>query len=261
MKTKPNKDTIYSLSTINISPLSVKKTTDKMRIHKPRSMVDQIYHALSDAIVSGKLKPGTLIKELELKKTFGVSRAPIREAVRLLEAKGLLVVDAYKKKYVRRITRDYLNDILPFAACIEGFAARLALNNISARHFEMLEKLNSEMEQLYYLKDYVGCAKKNFDFHKTFILASQNNSIRQATRSVSKGTIWFWITQTYYHKGSLIPLSISEHNDIIELFRIGDPDALESKVREHILNVFKRTIDISAFDDDGDYIIPKNINY
>ncbi len=256
MQTKPNQNTNDTISAINFKPLSFKTSTNKMGINRPQSMVEQIYHALSDAIVNGKLKPGTLIKELELKKIFGVSRAPIREAVRLLEAKGLLVVDAYKKKYVRRITRDYLNDILPFAACIEGFAARLALNNISADQLEMLEKLNSEMEQLYYLKDYVGCAHKNFDFHRTFIQASQNNSIRQATRAVTQGTIWFWITQTYYHKGSLIPLSISEHNEIIELFRLRDSDALESKVREHILNVFKRTIEVSAFDDNGDYIIP-----
>lgn len=64
---------------------------------KPKSMVDQIYDSIARAITTGDLEPGTRLVEQVLQNDFGVSRAPIREAIRLLEADGLVVVDAYKK--------------------------------------------------------------------------------------------------------------------------------------------------------------------
>ena len=98
---------------------------------KPKSMVDQIYISLSNAITSGALDPGCRLVEQELQKDFGVSRAPIREAIRLLEADGLVVVDAYKKKHVRNLTREDLVDNIPVLACLESLAARLAAARIT----------------------------------------------------------------------------------------------------------------------------------
>ena len=87
--------------------------TDWLDFERPRSMVDQIYKTLGRAIATGGLAPGQVLKEVELQKAFHVSRAPIREAIRLLEADDLVIVDAYKKKYVRLVTRQYVQDLMP----------------------------------------------------------------------------------------------------------------------------------------------------
>ncbi len=67
-------------------------------ITKPTSIVDQIHKALSRAILNQELKPGDPITEAELQEGFGVSRAPIREAIRMLESEGLVVVNAFKNQ-------------------------------------------------------------------------------------------------------------------------------------------------------------------
>lgn len=79
---------------------------------KPRSMVAQIHKAMSDAISKGVLKPGQPIKESDLQSWFNTSRAPIREAIRLLEADGMVIVDHYKRKYVRPITKQILSELI-----------------------------------------------------------------------------------------------------------------------------------------------------
>jgi len=223
-------------------------------IEKPVSMVDQIRKTLSDAIVNGKLSPGQLIKEKDLQKWFGVSRAPIREAIRLLEADELVVVDAYRKKYVRRITFEYLNDIIPIAACLEGFAARSALKFMTKKQLKLLEQINDNMEYAYTKKKYVECAKQNFTFHQTFIRTAQNKALRRAAKSATKPIIWFWITQIYFKQSTIILLSIKEHKAIIESFKNGNANETEQVVRNHILNILGRSIEGSKFDENGDFI-------
>ena len=93
---------------------------------KPLTLVDQIYKSLGRAIAKGHIRTGQLLKETDLQKAFGVSRAPIREALRMLESDDLVVVDAYKKKYVRPITRKYIEDLIPVMAALESLAAGLA---------------------------------------------------------------------------------------------------------------------------------------
>ena len=111
-----------------------------LKLQKPESLVGQIYRNLSQAIMDGSLKPGLPLKEQELQRNLGVSRAPIREAIRLLQADRLVVVSTYKEKYVRRITRDDLLDVIPVLACLEGCAARLAAQRMGSAQIEAFLK-------------------------------------------------------------------------------------------------------------------------
>lgn len=224
-------------------------------ISKPLSIVDQIYRDLVNAIVEGRLMPGQLLTEREFQEWFGVSKAPIREAMRLLEADELVIVDAFKKKYIRRLTRDYLKDIFPLAACLEGFAARLAAEHITEERINILERIDREMEKSAKVGSYAQWADLNSQFHGTIVRISENTAVRRALKSVSKKIIWFWITQIYYRASNLIPLSIAEHKKIIKAFCNGDPEGIEKEVREHIMNVFNRFMEVAVFDEEGDLIL------
>jgi DNA-binding GntR family transcriptional regulator len=116
---------------------------------KPESMVIQIYKEITNAISKGILKPGQVLKEQELQRWFGVSRAPVREAIRLLEGDGILIVNSYKKKYIRHITRQDFKDISLLLACIEGFAASLASKTITANQIADLQRINREFENAF----------------------------------------------------------------------------------------------------------------
>jgi len=225
---------------------------------KPRSMVDQIYHELGRAISKGDLPPGTILKETELQKWFAVSRAPIREAIRLLEADDLVVVDAYKKKHVRKVTRSYLEDLIPVMACLEGYGASLAAKRLTDEQIDNLKKINKEMENAYGIKRYDLCAELNFDFHRIYIKSADNQVLSTAIRSIKKKIIWFWLTNVTYKKHEVIPLSITEHDLIIQEFLNRDSKKAEMAVRTHIVNILDRSIRNADFDSEGFSLLGEN---
>ena len=228
---------------------------ENINFSKPMSLVDQIKHDLSMAIAKGEILPGQQLKETELQKCFGVSRAPIREALRLLQGDGLIIVDNYKKRYVRRITKKNLEDIFPVMACLEGLAAGLAVSIISNEQIAELKKVNIRMENAFREGQYDLCAQLNFKFHSIFIKVVDNNALKRTIRSLTKGSIWLWMTTTYYDKNELIPISIAEHIRIIEAFLQKNSKKAECEVRDHINKVFKRSLKYSIFDNEGDYVL------
>ncbi|MBU1275518.1 MAG: GntR family transcriptional regulator [Proteobacteria bacterium] len=220
---------------------------------KPKSMVDQIYLSISKAITTGILEPGCRLVEQDLQKDFGVSRAPIREAIRLLEADGLVVVDAYTKKYVRNLTREDLTDNIPVLACLESLAAKLAAEKITPEQIEELEAINREIQHEFTAGNFAQCAALNFAFHRTFLKVADNKALRRAIRSIVKSTMWLWLTTQYYKNNTIIPSSIAEHGLILDAFKRKDTHLVENQVKEHIENVLDRFLKQSKFDTEGRY--------
>jgi len=207
------------------------------------------------AIAKGELLPGQQIKETEIQDWFKVSRAPVREALRLLQGDNLIVVDNFKKRWVRRITKKNLEELFPVMACLEGLAAGIAAPVMTSDKIKKLTEINAQMETYYQQRRYDLCAQLNFEFHTVFIKAIDNDALTKTIRSLTKGIMWLWMTNIYFEKNGLIPLSIAEHDKIIAAFHKRDGQAAESMVREHITKVFKRSLKYSIFDKEGDYII------
>ncbi len=218
-------------------------------------MVIQIYKGITNAISRGILKPGQVLKEQELQRWFGVSRAPVREAIRLLEGDGILIVNSYKKKYIRHITRQDFKDISLLLACIEGFAASLASKTITANQIADLQRINREFENAFDQKKFDLTAELNLQFHKYILELANNKILTEAIRPVTKMTR-YWLTCTSYQNASLVFASIKEHKKIIEILRIHDSSKAEEEVRKHILNAYDRLLKYSIFDSDGKLVIP-----
>ena len=208
---------------------------------KPRSIVNQIYKELSRAISRGILKPGQPLREIELQKWFNTSRAPIREAIRLLEGDGLVIVDTYKKKYVRHITLDLIKETIPVMACLEGYAGNLATKQITEEHIIFLQTTNEAIRSAFSQKKYDECSGKNFNFHRLYVKLSNNQALIKAIRSLMKNSMWLMATNIYYKKSELIPLSIEEHEKIIEAFESGKGQRVEEVIREHVMNNVERS--------------------
>jgi DNA-binding GntR family transcriptional regulator len=222
---------------------------------KPGSLVEQIYRNLCEAIMNGALPPGQLLKEQELQKNFNVSRAPIREVIRLLEADRLVVVSAYKKKYVRQITRGDLEEIIPVLACLEGCAARLAAGKFYPEQIKAFRSLNDDMKKAFAAGDMDACNDLNFKFHGSYIKAAGNEALKQAVRPIVKRIIRLWITTLYHKKPSLFHNTISEHEKIIRAFVDRDAKGAEAGVREHIEGLLDRVLKASVFDKNGHFQI------
>jgi DNA-binding GntR family transcriptional regulator len=204
---------------------------------KPSSMVHQIHQALSKAILSGELRPGTPLKETDLQKWFGVSRAPIREAIRLLESEGLVIVKAFKEKYVRKLAPEELRETFTVLACLEGFAALLAAATIPDGVLADLAINIRRMEHANELGDLALCTQLNFEFHRTVVLASGNSVLKRSILGIMKRPGWHWLTRVYYTDPSLVPCSIADHKTILNVLRTRNPEDSEKAVRAHLFNI------------------------
>ena len=239
---------------------------ESLDFEKPLSMTNQIYKSLGRAIAKGDLKPGQLLTESGLQRAFGVSRAPIREAIRLLEAEDLVVLDSYKKKYVRPITCQHIKELIPVLACLEGYAAKIAAEQLTDEHIASLEKMNEQIKAAYEQEKNDLIPELNFDFHRIYVKAANNQVLNKAIRSMKKGTMWFWLHSVYYKNIEVIPMTIAEHDMIVQGFMKRDPIEAEVQVRRHIENILDRQFSPRLFDSEGFYISPKeekieNVSY
>jgi len=228
---------------------------EKSLFKKPLSLVDQLKYELKNAIVKGRLLPGQQIREIELQQWFKVSRAPIREAIRLLEAEGLIAINSYKKKFIRRITRNDLDQMFPVMAVLEGLAARITSQLINDKMIKKLIYINNELKEANENKDYDLCAELNYQFHNIYIRKANNSAIETAIRGIERGTIWLWLTNIYYTVDKVVNASINDHNKVIDAFKKKDAKKAEILVREHILNVNKRSHKFHIYDKKGELLL------
>ena len=233
---------------------------EQKKFSKPMSLVDQIKQELCIAIEKGALLPGEQLKEVELQKWFGVSRAPIREALRLLQGDGLIILDNYKKRYVRRITKKDIEEIFPVMASLEGLAAGCAALKITTKQINELIGINLKMESAYKNKKYKLCTRCNYQFHSAIIKIVNNHALNRAMKSLTKGSILLWITNSCYEQDNSIFMSILEHNKIIEALKEKNSQKAEQEARNHINHVYKRSLEFAIFNNEGDYILPIHSN-
>lgn len=204
---------------------------------RPSSVVAQIYKSLSRAILYQELKPGTPLTEAELQDWFGVSRAPIREAIRLLESEGLVVVNAFKKKYVRKLSPEELEETYTVLGCLEGFAANLAATRIPEEQLLRLEENIRNMGEQFETGDLNRCTQLNFEFHAAIIKAADNSVLKKSIASIMRAPGWYWLTRTYYRDLNLVTSSIADHTAILEALKSRDPELAEKSARSHFVNI------------------------
>jgi DNA-binding GntR family transcriptional regulator len=169
-----------------------------LRSFRSVTLVDQIARALKDDIFTGKQRGGDQLLEDRLKDKFGVSRTPLREAFRLLKKDGLIEIKPRKGAFVRRITRQDIEENFPVRAILEGLAARLAYPNFTQQDIEEMETLITLL--------------RNLRMH----------------------TLWHRYTYQYYKEDFKNSLMI--HRKIIDLFKEKkiSPEEIEKAVRQHI---------------------------
>ncbi|KIX15778.1 GntR family transcriptional regulator [Dethiosulfatarculus sandiegensis] len=189
---------------------------------------------LVEAILDRKLKGGDRLVETELQKHFKVSRTPLREALRDLEKKGLVVIKPRRGTFVKEITRKDIFAHYPVQASLEGLAAREAHRHINPTHCLKMENSLKAMEQAAQAGDTKAFLEHHAVFHTTFITACKNQLlIDMITELRFRGDrlrYFFPYTQDYCLN------SVRVHWQIKEELCSPDtsPDKVEKIVREHI---------------------------
>jgi DNA-binding GntR family transcriptional regulator len=205
-------------------------------IFETKTLVDRITEYLTGIIINGDLKPGERLVEQELQKKFNTSRSPIRESIRILSEKGLLVNLPRKGTYVRSIsTRDIKNNF-PITAYLEALAARLALPNLKSKDIKNMEFCLSKMKEAtkrYHVEDYV---KYHYKFNDTFIAASQNDLLIGLLKNLRYQMVWFKFHNFFLRGFKRYVLEV--HTDLLTLFKEKKIDQLEALTKEHAFFAF-----------------------
>jgi DNA-binding GntR family transcriptional regulator len=200
---------------------------------RPRSLVEDIAGHLSDAIFEGKLHPGQPIGETELQRVLGVSRAPLREALLKLEGQGLVKMIPRRGAFVRAMTPRWISEIFTVRAWLEGLAARLTAENADPPCCDRLDEVLADMALLAQQKRFKEYFYRHWDFHRVFIEGSCNRELCERIGAMRRESLWLSYSVTYFENNH--QASQKTHRRIADLFRKGDPEAVERAVRDHIL--------------------------
>ena len=202
-----------------------------------QSLVDVVAERIEAAIISGQLEPGSRLSEQGLAASLGVSRGPLREAIRRLEGRKLLERTPNIGVRVAALSLKDLNDILQVREALEGLACGLAAKNMPAAEIAGLEKLLAGHEKQKSVQEGKGYYQesKDFDFHFRIVTASGNERLVQ----MLTGDLYY-LLRVYRYKSSTKPgramEALSEHKAIVEALKRRDPKAAEQAMRTHLRN-------------------------
>ena len=140
---------------------------------------DVVFNTLRKAILKGDLKPGERLMEIALAEKLGVSRTPIREAIRKLELEGLVVMAPRKGAKVASITERDLNDVLEVRKGMEELAIRLACERITPEQLDELDKVEKKFLNLIDSENLTELAEVDVEFHDIIYAATNNKRLIQ----------------------------------------------------------------------------------
>jgi DNA-binding GntR family transcriptional regulator len=196
------------------------------------SLADAAYAELRSAILAGKLAPGTTIVETDVASLLGVSRTPVREALRRLELEGYLERQPGGRLSVHSYTDREIKDLFLVRGLLEGYAARLAATRISDAELDELERLLDRDIQAVRDEEIDELAALNDQIHGLILEASRNRTLRDLVANLRErihGLGAFAIGA-----GEDQRRFVEEHARMVRLLRDGDVDQVEELAREHV---------------------------
>lgn len=205
---------------------------NKLNLDDYKPLREVVFENIRKAIIEGVLKPGERLMEIQLSEQLGVSRTPVREAIRMLELEGLVVMLPRKGAYVANISKKDLMDILEVRVGLEGLAAYCATDRMTKDHIKKLETISKELEEAVYKNDVETMLTKDEEFHTLIFEATGNKRLISMMINIWETVYRFRLM--YMSDYSSAVNIVDEHKKIIEAFKKGKANLAEKLAKEHI---------------------------
>ena len=205
---------------------------------------DKLISDIRKEVSSGILKPGDQLEVNALAERFGVSRTPIREAIRTLVESGVLETRPRKGSFVRVLSAKQLLDLFQVAAELEGMACRLAALSLTKENVEAIERGLAKCTQAAEVQNNAEYAMANLDFHTAIHNASGNDWLIEQLRQLQIN-LNSYRTMPYEIRGRLNK-STDEHKIICDAIISGDGEHACNLMRDHMMLQGKRLPSIIA---------------
>jgi DNA-binding GntR family transcriptional regulator len=202
----------------------------------PRALYEEVAELLRQRIYSRELEPGSWIDELKLAEEYGISRTPLREALKVLAAEGLVTMKVRRGAYVTEVSEKDLVDVYHLLSLLESDAAGVVAEHASEADLAELERLHDELEAAARpgQVDRAHFFVLNERFHMRLLAIANNRWRDQMVADLRK--VMKLNRQNSLLKAGRIDESLNEHRAIMAAIKARDPGAAMARTREHFRN-------------------------
>ena len=202
---------------------------------------DVVFNTLRQAILKGELRPGERLMEIQLAQRLGVSRTPVREAIRKLELEGLVLMVPRKGAEVAEITVKDLEDVLEVRAALEELAAKIACDHITDEQLQELKKAAADFKKVLDTDDLTSCVQADMKFHEIIYNATDNARLLQILNNLREQMYRY--RMEYLKDKSMHKTLVEEHDAIRRALKKRDKDKAAQAICVHIENQKQSIID------------------
>lgn len=195
---------------------------------------DVVFHTLREAILKGELKPGERLMELQLASKLGVSRTPIREAIRMLEQEGLAVTVPRKGAEVAKMTEKDMEDVLQIREALDELAVSVACEKITEEELEKLHDAMVEFQQASQTKNIKRVAEADVLFHDIIYQATGNPKLVSMLNHLREQIYRYRVE--YLKDEKIYPALMQEHELIVEGLRERNKEKVTKVMQAHVEN-------------------------
>jgi DNA-binding GntR family transcriptional regulator len=204
----------------------------KVNFNDYKPLREVIFNTLREAIIIGELKPGERLMEVQLAEKMGVSRTPVREAIRKLELEGLVDMVARRGAQVADLSVKDIMDVLEVRASLDGLATSLSSTRITQDELKELMHINTQFTNYVEKENLQGIIKKDVEFHDIIYRSSRNEKLIQIASNLREQVQRFRVI--YLKDFSSTKDIIKEHNEILEAIQNKDSNNAQSLAQKHI---------------------------
>ena len=206
----------------------------RVRPIRRKSLHEELAEAIGEMIVDGTLTSGHKIPERDLCEMFGVSRTPLREALKVLAAEGLVTLEPNRGAWVSEITPEELRDVFPVMGAMEALSGELACAHITDVEIVELERLQAEMLEHYRNREMARYFRTNQAIHEAILRAARNETLTSHYRSlavkVRRARYVANMTDARWKQ------AVEEHEQMLVALKARDAAALSEVMKRHLAN-------------------------
>lgn len=207
--------------------------------HKP--LREMVYEELKMQILTGGIVPGTRMMEVELAEEMGVSRTPIREAIRKLEKEGLVTIEPRRGAYASRISTDDMVEILEVRQDLEGLAAYLAASRMSEENLSELRQVAEGYNKAVKDGDMTSMISHDTRFHRLIVDSCNNKILVHMVEQLQEMVLRFrYIYYDNFKRAEHMP---AEHRAIMDAIADGNADKAREAADTHIYRLKQLVIE------------------
>lgn len=199
-----------------------------------RSLHHELVERIRPLIVESQLVPGSKVPEKTLCEQFNVSRTPMREALKVLAAEGLVRLEPNRGAWVTPVTIEEVNEVFPILTVLEALSGELACNLITDPEIQEVRRLHDNMMQSYRDRDLAAYFKTNQEIHRAILLGARNNTLTNSCQALSaRMQRARYVANMSEERWAE---AVSEHEQIIKMLEARDGRRLSIVLVEHMRN-------------------------